>query len=266
MRAAARMLAPESTRAAAVAATTTAGADARRRVTRAVGPFRSCRSCWCSRCSSAAELLPLVGDRAAEHLGRALLVEDDELEAAGEGGLARLLERDVDVVEALQIARDARAADDLDADADRLGEARFERGGERELPAQADDGPGRQLVGERRDEPAVHDAERALVQRARREPREHLVAILFEREPEPVGVIRPASEARLPRPEDVAIDVATLHGGGAYQQREAGSRTTNSLPRPGPSLCAETEPPWRSTRLRTIVNPTPRPPSERSTE
>ncbi len=38
----------------------------------------------------------------------------------------------------------------------------------------------------------------------------------------------------------------------------------NSLPLPGPSLRADTVPPWRSTRLRTIVRPMPRPPCERS--
>ena len=40
----------------------------------------------------------------------------------------------------------------------------------------------------------------------------------------------------------------------------------NSLPRPGPSLRASTEPPCSSTRLRTRLNPSPRPPSERSSE
>ena len=38
----------------------------------------------------------------------------------------------------------------------------------------------------------------------------------------------------------------------------------NSLPVPGPSLRAETDPPCSSTRLRTIVRPMPRPPCERS--
>ena len=38
----------------------------------------------------------------------------------------------------------------------------------------------------------------------------------------------------------------------------------NSLPRPGPSLRAETLPSWSSTSFRTIVRPTPRPPSDRA--
>ena len=44
----------------------------------------------------------------------------------------------------------------------------------------------------------------------------------------------------------------------------AGRRTTNSLPRPGPSLRAATVPPCISTRLRTRLRPIPRPPCERS--
>ena len=46
----------------------------------------------------------------------------------------------------------------------------------------------------------------------------------------------------------------------------AGSRTTNSLPLPGPSLCAATVPPCISTRLLTSVRPMPSPPSERAIE
>ena len=34
----------------------------------------------------------------------------------------------------------------------------------------------------------------------------------------------------------------------------------NSLPRPSPALCADTDPPCSSTRLRTMVSPRPRPP------
>ena len=37
----------------------------------------------------------------------------------------------------------------------------------------------------------------------------------------------------------------------------AGILSTNSLPRPGPSLLASTVAPWRSARLRTIVSPRP---------
>ena len=50
----------------------------------------------------------------------------------------------------------------------------------------------------------------------------------------------------------------------ASRRAASGSRTMNSLPFPGPSLRADTEPPWRSTRLRTIVRPMPSPPCDRS--
>ena len=50
-------------------------------------------------------------------------------------------------------------------------------------------------------------------------------------------------------------------GGGRWSlfRHPAGSRTTNSLPRPRPSLVASTVPPCISTRLRTSVRPRPRP-------
>ena len=41
-----------------------------------------------------------------------------------------------------------------------------------------------------------------------------------------------------------------------------GSRTVNSLPRPGPSLSAVIVPPCSSTSFLTIVRPTPKPPPE----
>ena len=53
-------------------------------------------------------------------------------------------------------------------------------------------------------------------------------------------------------------------GAGDGAGSRAGRRTTNSLPRPAPSLRAETEPPCSSTRLRTRVRPMPRPPWARS--
>src|SRR5438046_1931401 len=43
----------------------------------------------------------------------------------------------------------------------------------------------------------------------------------------------------------------------------SGSDTTNSLPRPTPSLVADTRPPCSSTRRCTSVSPSPRPPRER---
>ena len=43
-----------------------------------------------------------------------------------------------------------------------------------------------------------------------------------------------------------------------------GRRTMNSLPRPRPSLCTDTDPPCRSIRLRTIDSPSPNPPCDRS--
>ena len=42
-----------------------------------------------------------------------------------------------------------------------------------------------------------------------------------------------------------------------------GRRTVNSLPCPGPALATVTQPPWRSTRLRTKASPIPRPASAR---
>ena len=55
-------------------------------------------------------------------------------------------------------------------------------------------------------------------------------------------------------------------GGLARRARpgRGGRRTTNSLPRPGPSLRASTVPPCISTRLFTSVRPMPSPPCERS--
>ena len=44
----------------------------------------------------------------------------------------------------------------------------------------------------------------------------------------------------------------------------AAARTTNSLPRPSPSLCAVTVPPCIATSERTSVRPTPSPPAARS--
>ncbi len=44
------------------------------------------------------------------------------------------------------------------------------------------------------------------------------------------------------------------------QERLSGSRTTNSLPFPTPSLWAATLPPWSSTRRRTSDRPSPSPP------
>src|SRR5437870_3019523 len=44
----------------------------------------------------------------------------------------------------------------------------------------------------------------------------------------------------------------------------SGSDTTNSLPRPTPSLVADTRPPCSSTRRCTSVSPSPRPPRERA--
>ena len=46
----------------------------------------------------------------------------------------------------------------------------------------------------------------------------------------------------------------------------SGSRTTNSLPRPGPSLNACTDPPCILTSVRTIVRPMPSPPWARSND
>jgi hypothetical protein len=46
----------------------------------------------------------------------------------------------------------------------------------------------------------------------------------------------------------------------------AGSRTMNSLPLPGPSLLACTDPPCISARRRTSVRPIPNPPCARSGE
>ena len=48
------------------------------------------------------------------------------------------------------------------------------------------------------------------------------------------------------------------------QSFRVGSRTTNSLPRPGPSLNASTDPPCISTRRLTSVKPMPSPPWDRS--
>ena len=52
----------------------------------------------------------------------------------------------------------------------------------------------------------------------------------------------------------------------AAASSSTGSRSTNSLPRPMPSLCAATEPPCISTRRRTSERPMPSPPTERSSE
>src|SRR6185436_9508079 len=45
---------------------------------------------------------------------------------------------------------------------------------------------------------------------------------------------------------------------------DAGKRTVKVLPRPWPSLCASTVPPWSSVSMRTSERPRPSPPCERS--
>lgn len=52
--------------------------------------------------------------------------------------------------------------------------------------------------------------------------------------------------------------------GGPRRTVEAGSSITISLPRPTPSLSADTVPPWRLTSFLTIASPSPRPPWARS--
>ena len=66
-------------------------------------------------------------------------------------------------------------------------------------------------------------------------------------------------------------DVQSRHHHGSLDRRvdahlggSAQWQPMNSLPRPGPSLSTVTVPPCSSTRLRTIVRPMPRPPSERA--
>ena len=87
---------------------------------------------------------------------------------------------------------------------------------------------------------------------------EHLrrVFVVVDDEDAPACRFRPAS--RLPAPRVPHDEVS------AARSATAGRRTTNSLPFPGPSLRADTEPPCSSTRLRTIVRPRPSPPCDRS--
>ena len=65
--------------------------------------------------------------------------------------------------------------------------------------------------------------------------------------------------------EDAGLAAAGAGVGGGGGGSAKGRRAVNALPFPGPSLRASTRPPWARTMLRTIVSPSPSPPSCRST-
>ena len=89
---------------------------------------------------------------------------------------------------------------------------------------------------------------------------QHLGAVGVVVDDENSRSARSAARSALPRSSPCGLRIRRARA----RSTAAGTRTANSLPRPGPSLCADTEPPWRSTRFRTIVNPMPSPPCDRS--
>ena len=64
-------------------------------------------------------------------------------------------------------------------------------------------------------------------------------------------------------PDGEVMTTGNFHGEPLAFAGLRGSTSTNAAPRPGPSLRAETEPPWSSTRCLAMERPTPRPPCAR---
>jgi hypothetical protein len=117
-----------------------------------------------------------------------------------------LRQLDVDLHHARRVARDFASTHHLLVDADRLLESGLDGRGEAEAPAQADHGPGGDLVGERGDEAAVHHAGRALVAGLGGEAGDDAVAVLEEAEVKANRVLGAAPEAGRARAEEVGIE------------------------------------------------------------